>query len=273
MNAITPVEPVSSVTLEHVLGTGDLSKLSTPQRVEYYRRTCETIGVNPLTRPFRFMSLNGQLILYATRDLTDQLRQRDKVRISIVDKALDGDLFIVTARATLPDGRQDEDVGAVSIGRLQGEARANAVMKAMTKAKRRVTLSICGLGFTDESEIDSIPGAKAFAVDEEPPTAPIRTAIAAEPAPEPTASAESASDKKWHAWLHRLRQATEDAIDRAAVVEIGGRQSVADALASAPDWVKDDIRAMLADAFGRMPEEAAEPEAVEADDSWPGPKP
>ena len=93
----------------------------------------------------------------------------------------------------------------------------------------------------------------------------------AEPAPAP--SVESASDKKWHAWLHRLRQATEGAIDRAAVVEIGGRQSVADALASAPDWVKDDIRAMLADGFAKHPEVEASAEPAEADDTWPGPKP
>jgi len=31
-------------------------------------------------------------------------------------------------------------------GALKGEARANAFLKAVTKAKRRVTLSICGLG-------------------------------------------------------------------------------------------------------------------------------
>jgi hypothetical protein len=32
-------------------------------------------------------------------------------------------------------------------------------MKAETKAKRRVTLSICGLGLLDETEIETIPGA------------------------------------------------------------------------------------------------------------------
>ena len=32
-------------------------------------------------------------------------------------------------------------------------------MKAETKAKRRVTLSICGLGILDESETDTMPGA------------------------------------------------------------------------------------------------------------------
>src|SRR6185312_3719783 len=33
-------------------------------------------------------------------------------------------------------------------------------MKAETKAKRRVTLSICGLGMLDETEVDSIPDAR-----------------------------------------------------------------------------------------------------------------
>ena len=57
MNAVTTTEPVSAQTLEHVLGTGDLSKLSTQQRVEYYAKTCESLGLNPLTRPMKFLSL------------------------------------------------------------------------------------------------------------------------------------------------------------------------------------------------------------------------
>ena len=36
---------------------------------------------------------------------------------------------------------------------LKGEVRANAILKAVTKAKRRATLSICGLGWLDESEV------------------------------------------------------------------------------------------------------------------------
>src|SRR6202020_1247291 len=35
-----------------------------------------------------------------------------------------------------------------------------AVMKAETKSKRRVTLSICGLGILDETEIETIPESK-----------------------------------------------------------------------------------------------------------------
>jgi hypothetical protein len=40
---------------------------------------------------------------------------------------------------------------------LKGDALANALMKAETKAKRRVTLSLAGLGWLDETEIASIP--------------------------------------------------------------------------------------------------------------------
>ena len=43
-------------------------------------------------------------------------------------------------------------MGVVSIAGLKGEALANAMMKAETKAKRRATLSICGLGWMDEVE-------------------------------------------------------------------------------------------------------------------------
>jgi hypothetical protein len=59
----------------------------------------------------------------------------------------------------------------VPIANLKGEARANAFMKAETKAKRRVTLSICGLGILDETEIDSIDGPKGYVVDA--PAAPV----------------------------------------------------------------------------------------------------
>ena len=41
----------------------------------------------------------------------------------------------------------------------------NAKLKAITKAKRRVTLSICGLGFLDETEIDTIPSAQPAAIE------------------------------------------------------------------------------------------------------------
>ncbi len=91
-------------------------------------------------------------------------------------------LYVVVARATTADGREDEAIGAVSVRGLSGDALANAIMKAETKAKRRVTLSIVGLGWTDESEVDSIPGAQTVRVD--PETGEILDATPAQPAHE-----------------------------------------------------------------------------------------
>jgi hypothetical protein len=66
-------------------------------------------------------------------------------------------VFIVTAKVRNKDGRTDIAKGAVNIANLKGEALANALMKTETKAKRRATLSICGLGFLDETEVEDIP--------------------------------------------------------------------------------------------------------------------
>lgn len=150
-------------TMEKVLVGGDLSKLAPAERVSYYGKTCESLGLNPLTKPFEYINLNGKLTLYAKRDATDQLRSLRKVSITIVSREKVGDVYAVTARATTPDGRLDESIGAVTVGNLKGDALANALMKAETKAKRRVTLSIVGLGWLDESEVDTIPNAQPIA--------------------------------------------------------------------------------------------------------------
>lgn len=147
--------------MERVIAVGDLSKLSPAERVLYYNRTCESLGLNPLTRPFEYLTLNGKLTLYARKDATDQLRTLRRVSLTIVDRQRLEDIYAVTARASLPDGRTDESIGAVSIGGLKGDALANALMKCETKAKRRVTLSICGLGMLDETEIETIPAPSA----------------------------------------------------------------------------------------------------------------
>lgn len=162
--AITTTSP-DMAAIEEVLISGNLAKLTPPQRVAYYNRVCESIGVNPLTRPFEYIVLNDKLQLYARKDCTDQLRSGRRVSIAIVSKEKIDDVYVVTARATTPDGRADEATGAVNLTNLKGENLANALMKAETKAKRRVTLSICGLGFTDESEVGDIPNARPANID------------------------------------------------------------------------------------------------------------
>ena len=151
---------VTPSTLERVLVSGDLAGLSESQRLDYYRAVCESLGLNPLTRPFEYLRLNGRLVLYATRAAADQLRAIHG--ISIVDARVEhkDDLVVVTVRGRNRDGREDVEIGVVSVAGLRGDALANAEMKALTKAKRRLTLSLAGLGWLDETEAESIPGAQ-----------------------------------------------------------------------------------------------------------------
>jgi hypothetical protein len=146
--------------VERVVVAGDLGQLKPEERLSYYKAVCDSVGLNPLTRPLEYITLNGKLTLYARRDCTDQLRNIHSVSVIIAAREVVDDCYVVTSRATKPDGRTDESIGAVPIGSLKGEAKCNAMMKAETKSKRRVTLSICGLGLLDETEIESIPSAR-----------------------------------------------------------------------------------------------------------------
>lgn len=151
--------------IEQVVLQGDLSKLDPTQRVLYYNKVCESAGLNPYTRPFDYISLNGKLTLYAKKDATEQLRKLNGISIDKLESSVIDDLYIVKATASTRDGRTDQSTGAVVIGHLKGEQKANAIMKAETKAKRRVTLSISGMGWTDETEVESIPNARKVEVD------------------------------------------------------------------------------------------------------------
>lgn len=147
-------------TMEKVLLGGNLASLTSAERLHYYNSVCTSVGLNPATRPFDYLTLNGKLILYANKGASEQLRAIHQVSLAIKAREVVEGCYVVTATATLPNGRTDESVGAVSLEGLKGESRANALMKCETKSKRRVTLSICGLNFLDESEIESIPGAE-----------------------------------------------------------------------------------------------------------------
>ena len=145
---------------------GDLSKLSAGDKVRYYNGYCERMGLDPYTKPFDLLRLNGKEILYCTRSGTQQLNKLHKVSHTITsrDTNAEAGVYIVTSKASLPDGRCTESIGAVNIAGLKGEAYANAIMKAETKAKRRATLDLLGLGVIDESEAESIPNASVGAL-------------------------------------------------------------------------------------------------------------
>jgi hypothetical protein len=199
----------SPEVVETVLLGGDLAKLSPAQRVAYYKSVCDSLKLNALTRPFEYLTLSGRLVLYARRDAAEQLRRINGVSIIGLEKTFHQDLYLVTATARDASGRTDVSTGAVSIANLKGEALANALMKAETKSKRRVTLSITGLGVLDESELETIPDARPLDVD--PTTGEIReTAAQRDPG---ITRISSAQRTRWHAVKRAHNWSDEQAKD------------------------------------------------------------
>jgi hypothetical protein len=166
MSEQSAIVKMDDSTLENVLISGDLSKLTSPQRVQYYKKVCESLGLNPFTKPFEYITLNNKLTLYAKKDATDQLRSIQGVSIDDVEIQETATQFIVKVKGHNRDNRQDVEVGVVNKSDMNGNL-ANAQMKAVTKGKRRLTLSLCGLGWLDETEIETIPTAKPVTVIQE----------------------------------------------------------------------------------------------------------
>jgi hypothetical protein len=148
---------------------GDISKLTQDQKVTYYNMFCESLNLNPVTKPFQIIKFQGKEILYATKDATEQLRKNNGVSVIDETDKVVNDIYIVTVKLQDGKGRLDTGKGAVNIKGLSGDNLANAMMKAETKAKRRGTLSICGLGILDETELEIIPELKNIPLKKEEP--------------------------------------------------------------------------------------------------------
>lgn len=162
---MTNEKSIATVGDENIIASlvinGDLSKLTPNDKVLYYKKYCERLGLDPLTQPFKLLRLNGRETLYCDRSGTQQLSKLHSVSHKITSREVVQNCYVVTAQASTPDGRHTESIGAVNIENLKGDNLCNAMMKGETKAKRRATLDLLGLGVLDETELDTIPHAQS----------------------------------------------------------------------------------------------------------------
>ncbi len=145
--------------VERVIVEGDLSKLSSDQRLKFYMSRCEAAGLDPRCRPFQYLSLSGKLVLYATKECAEQLNGLHGISHSLTGMTYDEKSGMLEAwvQASMKGGRTTVELGVVHAGGLKGNDLANAKMKCLTKAKRRATLSLCGLGdVLAEEELDTL---------------------------------------------------------------------------------------------------------------------
>jgi len=155
-----------------VLIIGDLKDLSPEQRVEYARSMGRSLGFNMLTRPFDyilFREFDGgpeRLELYLNARGAAQLRKIHRISIvpGSLKRVIHDEHCMVSVDVRDGWGTTDSATGSLTLYKfknkekvpLMGREWDNAIMKCETKAKRRATLSICGLAMLDDSQLDTM---------------------------------------------------------------------------------------------------------------------
>jgi hypothetical protein len=157
--------------INDIIQQGDVGSLEPAKRSRFLYRLAEKLKLNPFSRPFDLINVkkpdgSKKLIIYANKSCADQIRERDKLDVEcvysgplMIGDTADETIYVFHVKITDPETKRTGfNVGAVPIVGTAGEDRSNAVMKAWTKAERRATLAFSGLGFPDESEVQSIKG-------------------------------------------------------------------------------------------------------------------
>ena len=156
--------------------SGDVSGYSEAEKVGVLLTLCDKYDFDPIQRPFDVIRLpDGRAIIYANKTAAAIVSVRECVSLKIVDRTFVGDSYVVTVTATNNKGRSVDDDGVVALAgtrkdgtsyRLTGDMLTNKMMHATTKAKRRATLSIGGLGFLSDAEAESMVEAGEAVVEE-----------------------------------------------------------------------------------------------------------
>lgn len=232
--------------------SGDYSRLDDAQRGDVVLALCRATGLNPLTKPFDFLKLQGKLILYANRNAGDQLAAQHRITRKIVRGPEIVDvggkkLVLCVCEASTPDGRTEHATATVDLADPCG--LANVFMKAETKAKRRAALAVTGLSILDETEARDASPRVEVANDNAPETKPAPELPAPSPKTSDALAKAISAAKSWDAAVGLLPATPDKAAAEAISARWNKRASLAKDAASAakaravydalPAWVRE----------------------------------
>ena len=128
--------------------SGRCDGLSDEQKAEYVNYLCSKVGIDPTFRPIDIIATKNGLKPYLNKGAGEIIRDTRKISIDDMQIKEVNNMWVATCRVKSLDGRIDTDVGVCPKTGTQKSPMApnDSLMKAVTKAKRRATLSMCGLG-------------------------------------------------------------------------------------------------------------------------------
>lgn len=148
----------AAAAIEKVILKGDLLALTEIERLQYNFAVCRSLGLNPLLRPFDYLIQDGKMSLYLNAIGVAQLRGMHGISTKIVSRQSDREMCYVTCVAADRHGRSEEATAVVPLCDRNGkplgaQAKANVYMRTETKAKRRATLALCGIPWSEGGEV------------------------------------------------------------------------------------------------------------------------
>jgi hypothetical protein len=189
------------------------------------------------------------------------------VRFGSAPSPREGDIRI-TCTVTHTDGYFEEnhlDAPLALLGSQGGRMAVTpvqAVGSTITYLRRYLLTMVWNVVLADDDD-DGEATRRAAAVATPRPARVADPTVYDAPAPKAAAPVER-TDDQWRAWLVKLRDAVAVLRYRHEVEDVAAKDTVGSALASAPNWVRREVDALLSDAFERFPEQP-EPELPEVE--------
>jgi hypothetical protein len=138
---------------------GSVSHFDKSQKQALLSKLCMTLGLNEETQPFRiYTNSMGEEYIYATKECCAQLRHRECISIEEIDiPIILGNTISVRVKGSNKHDRTSWEIGSVGVdATLTPAQEAHAIMTAVTKAKRRLTLCLSGLGVLADVELEDM---------------------------------------------------------------------------------------------------------------------
>lgn len=162
----------SKIIISLLGGNGDISNHTYSEKKAIIIQICNSLGLRYETNPIHIYKRHdvGGEFIYVTKEGCAQLRHIYNININnIYVPKIINNVLIVKASGENIYGRKSTELGSIFLSKeIKDEKLSWAILTATTKAKRRLTLCLSGLGLLADIEATELGEAIVFCEEKKP---------------------------------------------------------------------------------------------------------
>jgi hypothetical protein len=279
MNALSTIAqpmPLQDMqTLAVAIAKSNLFGIKTPEQALVLMAIAQAEGRHPVEAARDYDIINGRPAKKAEAMLRDFILAGGKVQWhALTDELADATFTHPQTGEVRIDWDMKRAMTAFGKKDMYAKFPRQMLRSRVVSEGVRTLWPLATSGMYEPGEAADIPAHNGPTIDAERPTdarqamndaIPLKAVAARTPPPERKAGpAEYDADpaekpqrtaEQWRVWIDKLRAACATLKHRQEVVEIDNKQSVGDAIATAPDWAQREISAILTENYARFPAE------------------